>query len=90
MKRRFAVAALLLGGCTTNPAADFHDHVFPAKGVCVRANAPPTGVAGGQPGCPAALNEDQNYRKGVLERFRRSNHQGSGVPPAAQTPAAKP
>jgi hypothetical protein len=90
MKRRFAVAALLLGGCTTNPAADIAERFCPAKGVCVRANAPPSGVPGAQPGCPAALTEDQNYRKGLLERFHRSKHQGSGVPPATQYRFAKP
>jgi hypothetical protein len=90
MKRRFAMAALLLGGCTTNPAADVCDRFFPAKGVCVRANAPPQGAPGGQPGCPAVFNEDQNYRKGLLERFRRSNHQGSGVPHAASIPVSRP
>jgi len=100
MKR--AIAALLLGfaGCSTNPVADVWDRVHPARGVCSRSNASPVGAAGpgatpasavpGEPGCEAALRENQNYRRGLLERFRRSGYPPNGVPPAAVTPVATP
>lgn len=89
MKRRIAAALLLLAGCSTNPVASVWDRVLPARGVCTRANASPSGVPG-QPGCEAALKEDQNYRKGLLERFRRSSYPPNGVPPATTVPVTNP
>jgi hypothetical protein len=92
MKRRIAAALLLMAGCSTNPIADVCDRFCPAKGVCSKANFPPSGVSGVPgtpvvPGCEAALKENQNYRKGLFERFRRrSSYPPNGVPPAAAVP----
>ena len=92
MKRRAAVAFLLLAGCSTNPVANVWDWACPARGVCSRSNASPAGAAGvpADPGCAKALQENQNYRKGLLERFRRSSYPPNGVPPASAVPAANP
>jgi hypothetical protein len=95
MKRRITVALLLMAGCSTNPIADVCDRFCPARGVCARANSSPVGApavpgAPGEPGCEAALKENQNYRKGFFERFRRSSYPPNGVPPAAAVPAVNP
>jgi hypothetical protein len=93
MKRRIAAVLLMMAGCSTNPIADVCDRISPARGVCSRANSSPVGAPGVpgapvQPGCEAALKENQNYRKGLFERFRRSPP--NGVPPPAVVPAANP
>jgi hypothetical protein len=98
MKRRIAAALLLMAGCSTNPIADVCDRFCPARGVCSRATSSPVGAPGvaavpgapAQPGCEAALKENQNYRKGLFERFRRRSAATRGVPPAAVVPAVNP
>jgi hypothetical protein len=82
----FLLVCAAFCGCTTTPTADLCDFVAPARGVCTRANF--AGVDPSQPGCAAALREDQNYRPGLFSRLRRrSNYQPSiGVPPASQAP----
>jgi hypothetical protein len=96
MNRRYA-AILLLAGCSTNPVADVWDTVLPARNVCSKANSSPVGAPGVAvpgaalpPGCEAALRENQNYRRGLLDRFRRTNYPSAGVPPATQVPATNP
>ena len=90
MHRRAFMAILVLGGCSTNPVADVYDWAHPARGVCARANSSPGGVPAAAAGCPAAMNEDQNYRKGLLERFHRSRKPATGMPPNELVPVANP